>query len=373
MPYGLVLEGGGAKGSYQLGSYMALQEENKDIRLVVGTSMGALNGAFVVQGNTDVLVKVWSMSTFDESRDLMESLAVWRGNIYDPIQLARTARAASRMDIRPLRELIHRHIDEDTIRAAEVDYGLVVYSLTEGKTKFLYLDDIPRGQLGKYILASCCYPVFSPIKIDGNLYVDGGIGNNLPYEMVLARGLDPIILRTNPLKAEDRFPEGATVIGPDRPVADTMHFDPILAPDRMRTGYRHAKRILGGYDGLDYTFFPIDEAEAMQRLSELFFFRKEDFRYLVAEKGSLERGIVETLWPQLARSLALPEAYSYKQLYLALIEARAQQLHFDPDRIYHADGLIREMEEKEGISPRVETVLERVLHLLFRGKRVAIG
>lgn len=62
MAKGLVLEGGGAKGSYQLGLFRALQETHPDIDLVVGTSMGALTGAFIVQGNTDVLADIWQSS-----------------------------------------------------------------------------------------------------------------------------------------------------------------------------------------------------------------------------------------------------------------------------------------------------------------------
>lgn len=371
MPYGLVLEGGGAKGSYQLGAYMALQEKDRDIRLVVGSSIGALNGAFIVQKKTDVLAKIWTRMSFDGGRELMEAMDRIK-KVHDPLTLAKTARAMSRADIRPLKEMIHRHVDEEAIRASEMDYGLVVYSVTEAKTKFLYLEDIPRGELPAYILASCCYPIFPPIKIGGNLYVDGGIGNNMPYEMVLARGMTPIILRTNPPKAGEKLPKNALVIGPKRPVAETMNFDPALSPERMRQGYRHGRRVLNGYDGIDYLFYPISEKEAFFRLQDLFFSAKEDFRYMISEKGSLERGIVESLWPKLAEELALGEAYSYKTLYLGLVEARADQLGMDKDRLYPVDDLIEEMRGRRDVRPRVESTLERVLYLLFSGKRLAI-
>ncbi|MDY6045130.1 MAG: patatin-like phospholipase family protein [Peptoniphilus sp.] len=371
MTYGLVLEGGGAKGSYQLGSYMAVQEKHPDIRLVVGTSIGALNGAFIVQGNTDVMAKIWNRMALPGGKEMSGALArIKRG--FDPLTLAKTARAASRMDIRPLKELIHRHVDEQAIRNSDIDYGLVVYNVTEAKTEFLYLEDIPRGELSNYILASCCYPVFAPIKIGGKLYADGGIGNNLPYEMVLAKGYDPIILRTNPPTSGEHIPEGAVVIGPNRPIAGTMDFDPERSPERMRAGYRHGLRVLEGYDGIEYLFYPIAEAEAFERLRELFFSAKEDFRYMAEEKGSTERGIVENLWPVLAEELALSKDYSYKQLYLALLEARADQLHMDRDRVYSISGMVAEMAERRDVRPRVGTTLERVLYLLFGGKRLAI-
>lgn len=371
MAKGLVLEGGGAKGSYQLGLYRALQETHPDIRLVVGTSMGALTGAFIVQGNTDVLADIWQKFSFDGSRELMLSLDEVK-KTPDIVRMAKTARAALNMDMAPLKELIHRHIDEEKIRASEIDYGLVVYSLSEGKTKYLYLDDIPKGKLHQYILASCAYPVFPPVKIDGKLYVDGGVGDNLPYKMVSEKGLEPVILRTNPPKEGEHLPEHAVVLGPARPVADTMHFDADLAPYRMQQGYRHGRRILMGYDGLDYTFYPISEKEAFRRLSELFFARTEDFRYLAEAKGSGERGIVENLWPTLASALDLPEDYSYKALFIGLMEARGSLLHLPKDPFYTVDGFLNALDEKSHVHPRVTTTLDRVLYLLFCGKRLAI-
>lgn len=125
MAKGLVLEGGGAKGSYQLGLYRALQETHPDIGLVVGTSMGALTGAFIVQGNTDVLAEVWQKFSFEGGRELMLSLDEVK-KAPDIIRIAKTARAALNMDVAPLKELIHRHIDEEKIRASKIDYGLVV-------------------------------------------------------------------------------------------------------------------------------------------------------------------------------------------------------------------------------------------------------
>lgn len=371
MAKGLVLEGGGAKGSYQLGLFRALQETHPDIDLVVGTSMGALTGAFIVQGNTDVLADIWQKFSFEGGRELMLSLDEAK-KTPDIIRIAKTARAALNMDVAPLKELIHRHIDEEKIRVSKMDYGLVVYNLSEGKTEYLYLEDIPEGKLHQYILASCAYPIFPPVRIDGKLYVDGGVGNNLPYEMVLAKGMEPVILRTNPPKKGEKLPKEALVLGPARPVADTMHFDADLAPYRMQQGYRHGRRIIMGYDGLDYTFYPISEKEALRRLSELFFARTEDFRYLAEVKGSGERGIVENLWPSLAADLGLSEDYSYKALFIGLMEARGNMLHLPKDSFYTVEGFLKALDEKNHVHPRVVSTLDRVLYLLFCGKRLAI-
>ena len=57
--YGLVLEGGGAKGAYHVGAYKAIRELNIEIGGIAGTSIGAINGAMMVQGDYELLEKVW--------------------------------------------------------------------------------------------------------------------------------------------------------------------------------------------------------------------------------------------------------------------------------------------------------------------------
>jgi NTE family protein len=60
---GVVLEGGGAKGSYQVGALLALKKSRIKIDGVVGTSIGAINAAFVVQNNYRILKRMWTKAT----------------------------------------------------------------------------------------------------------------------------------------------------------------------------------------------------------------------------------------------------------------------------------------------------------------------
>lgn len=59
MKYSLVLGGGGAKGSYEIGVFKALEEIGIEIDSVYGTSIGALNGAMVVQGDVKKAEEIW--------------------------------------------------------------------------------------------------------------------------------------------------------------------------------------------------------------------------------------------------------------------------------------------------------------------------
>ena len=67
--YGLVFDGGGARGAYQIGAWRALTEAGVKIEAVAGTSVGALNGALVCMGNLEQAERIWSEMTFSRVMD----------------------------------------------------------------------------------------------------------------------------------------------------------------------------------------------------------------------------------------------------------------------------------------------------------------
>ena len=68
--YGLVLDGGGARGAYQIGAWKALREAGVHINAVAGTSVGALNGALICMGDLEKAEKIWSEMTFSRVMDV---------------------------------------------------------------------------------------------------------------------------------------------------------------------------------------------------------------------------------------------------------------------------------------------------------------
>ena len=73
--YGLVLEGGGAKGAYQIGAWKALKEAGVKIKGIAGTSVGALNGALIC------------MDDFENAKNIWESIAYSKVMKVDDIQM----------------------------------------------------------------------------------------------------------------------------------------------------------------------------------------------------------------------------------------------------------------------------------------------
>ena len=68
--YGIVLAGGGAKGGYEIGVWKALKELEIPMKAIAGTSVGALNGAIMVQGDYDAACDLWSNMQIQDVLDL---------------------------------------------------------------------------------------------------------------------------------------------------------------------------------------------------------------------------------------------------------------------------------------------------------------
>ena len=145
---GLVLAGGGAKGSYQVGVYQALMELGWLPDVITGASVGKVNEAADLWRSLDNhgVLELPEGKTPEELRDfLLETL---RGG---------------GLNTEPLGQTIDQYMDEDAIRASHIKYGLVITEMNTLRSVQCTLDDIPQGQLKDYMLASsACFPALRP-------------------------------------------------------------------------------------------------------------------------------------------------------------------------------------------------------------------
>ncbi len=192
----LVLGGGGSKGAYQIGAWKALRELGISFDLVVGTSIGALNGALMAQGSYERAVELW---------ESIEYSKIFAGDRAEEIEKVRTTADLIRytiggvvregpLDASPLQERIVEYLDEEALRASPVDFGLVTVEFPTLKPVTLTKNDVPAGKMADFLMASAsCFPVFPPKAIDGVRYVDGGYHDNLPVKMALGLGAESIL------------------------------------------------------------------------------------------------------------------------------------------------------------------------------------
>ena len=135
--YGLVLEGGGARGAYQIGAWKALTEAGIKINAVAGTSVGALNGALICMGDVEKAEKIWNEITYsrvmDVDDDWMEELFGREMPIREVILEVLRHLKEGGVDITPLRELIRENIDEKKIRASGIEFCLITFSVSQMK------------------------------------------------------------------------------------------------------------------------------------------------------------------------------------------------------------------------------------------------
>jgi NTE family protein len=180
----LVFSGGGARGAYQIGVWQALVELGltHKIGAVYGTSVGAINGAAYMQGDIDKAKEIWSSLTYQNVfADLPESEnRLSRKNL----KWIREAIKQKGLDVQPLKNLLYTSLDEKIIRSIPMDFGLVVFDLTNRRPRYLLREEMEAGKLIDYVIASASFPVFQAHRIDDYVYTDGGVYDNRPINFV---------------------------------------------------------------------------------------------------------------------------------------------------------------------------------------------
>ena len=214
----LVLQGGGALGSYQAGVVEALNAGGIHPTWVAGTSIGAINAA-IIAGNPperrmERLRAFWdrvtsgtallphSPQTHGIEREISSSLAWWVGlpgfyAIRPPFAELFTGKPpVSGYDTGPLEDTLNELVDFDrinaghtwlSVNAVNVRTGVYTTFTNYGQTRDTGIHDIERVTFtARHIMASGALPpAFPPVEIDGKLYWDGGLLSNSPLMNIL--------------------------------------------------------------------------------------------------------------------------------------------------------------------------------------------
>lgn len=325
--YAIMLDGGGARGAYQIGAWKALREAGIKINAVAGTSVGALNGALICMGDIDKAEEIWKEITFsrvmDVDDDWMERLFNKENKFGEVLKELREMLSNGGVDVAPLRELIHEAIDERKIRSSGIEFCVLTFSVTDMKELDLSIYDIPEGMLEDFLLASAYLVGFKREKLHGKVYMDGGVVNNVPLGALIDRGYKDIIeIRIFGPGREPRvrITEEMTVhqIAPRVRLGSIIEFHSKRSRQNMKIGYYDAKRMIYGLEGRIYYIEQTHEEcyykTRIQRMSEV------------------DR--VET-----AFELRMPLGYTEVELYMAMLEASAKILRIQKYKIYTVDEL----------------------------------
>lgn len=244
--WGLVLAGGGGKGAYQIGAFRALREKGVDdyITAVSGVSVGALNLVLFAYNDQKMAEDVWKNISPKQFLEVDPELIDFKEGL---------------MSRDGLTEILDNYIDMEIIRKNE---RRLYVTLTEvdaqgkaqsGLAKYFSLNYKGDKRIRDLLLASSALPIiYEPVEIDGKLYKDGGLKDNLPIAPLYAEGLRHFIvvgLSPDTKIDYDRFPGAEFVfIKPGKNIGGfwdgTLDFTSDGARTRMEIGYKDALRAL---------------------------------------------------------------------------------------------------------------------------------
>lgn len=270
----LVLAGGGSLGAYQVGAMEALTELGYQFDIVTGTSIGAINGAFVCNKQLDRLKDLWLSITPEQvmvnginlsirelgarpTKTFAIDLRKWG------LEYLRGGRLGA--DISPFKEYVRRSLDIDACYASDVKYGLVTTLFPSMKLVDVDMQAVDRENFLDYIHASsACFPIFPVEKIGKHRYIDGFYNDNLPIRLAFSMGADNVIaidMRLFSLKPQHSFYlslPNVTYIAPYITMGSMMDFSIKVIQKNMALGYldvmKHYKKLRGylyAFEGID--------------------------------------------------------------------------------------------------------------------------
>jgi NTE family protein len=179
MPYqvGFVLSGGGARGFAHLGMLDAFLEIGIKPDVISGVSAGAIAGAFFSSGKTP-----------HEIHQILKT-----GNLFKYTAITLPVNGLLKLD--GLQKVIEKEIPFKRIEDLPIPLFVGVSNVTDGMVEYLN-----KGTLSKLVLASASIPVlFSPVQIDGKLYCDGGLLENIPITPLLGKCRKIVVFNISPL------------------------------------------------------------------------------------------------------------------------------------------------------------------------------
>ena len=342
----LVLAGGGARGSYQVGVWRALTELGWNPQIITGTSVGSLNGAMFALDLYETARDMW---TSIRSQDVMELPEETR-NLTELHQFLRDVVRAGGMDVTPLEEIVERVLDEDALRASPIRFGLVTVEKRGLKPRELPLEEIPKGKVKDYLLASAaCFPALRAKQIDGVQFLDGGYRDNMPTALAQKMGAEELVcvdLEGVGITLPNRTGLPTTMVRSYWELGDILHFDPDTARRNIELGYYDTLRAFGRLRGCAYAV-----AKTEQTAQDAAAFRQ---RFDAVQKAVKAKYPV-TLTADLALKLA-----NMQDAELAPLEAAAEDVGVDPTRYYTVETLAKAFLETcdrtriEGFGPLFE-------------------
>ncbi len=355
--YGLVLEGGGARGAYQIGVWKALLEFGVKIKGIAGVSVGALNGALFCMGDYLKAEELWSSITYSNIMNVNEEqIRKLKNKDLKNIDIKELLKDIKQfvtdrgINITPLKNLINEYVDEDKIRNSDIEFLVGTFEVSKLKGVEIVAKETKENALKDYLLASSYLPAFQNEKLQGIKYLDGGLSNNVPVDMLINRGYkDIIIIRIYGLGLEKpiKIPKDVNIIeiAPKANLGGILEFDSRKSKRNIKLGYYDAVKQMCSLRGkIYYIDGLLSEEECLNNLIHVNNYAKmallEYYKLNYEDLDIYTRLFLETVCPRLAATLKLKKEWTYQELYISLLELCAKAVMITKYKVYTEEQLL---------------------------------
>ena len=267
----LVLGGGGAKGSYEVGVWKALNKLNMKFDIVTGVSIGSINGAFYAANEYKKCLKMWRTITTNDLFDVAIGSKLSKEDLQSLVKQMSTGG----ISFANAEKFLKKNINEEKVRKSKINYGLVTISLTNKKPRFLTKEQIPYGKLVDYICASSiCYPFVHTQDINDESFIDGGFYDGIPINLAIDMGATEIVAVDLSVLAINKKPKDKNVKVDVIKMKDktplTLTFTKEYADKNIKYGYNDTMKHFNKLDGNIYTFKKNDLDKSYNELNKYF-------------------------------------------------------------------------------------------------------
>ncbi|MBN1133109.1 MAG: patatin-like phospholipase family protein [Bacteroidales bacterium] len=177
---GIVLSGGAARGFAHPGVLKALHEFNMEPEIIAGASAGAIAGGFYADGY--------------EPEEILE---LFKGKRFLDLARLRMGKTGL-LEVEGLRKLLRKNMRAKDFDGLKKEFVVSVTNFRTGEAEYL-----TEGDLVESIIASSSIPVlFTPVKLNGKLYIDGGVVDNFPVGPIREKCKKLVGVAVNPIGEE---------------------------------------------------------------------------------------------------------------------------------------------------------------------------
>lgn len=312
---GIVLDGGGGKGAYQIGVWKYLKESKlyNSISAISGTSVGGLNSCLFALDEYNLAETIWTQKIQDkilsidiDIKEICSKIALQFGiqnfvpgaSIISFFTMLSTRGYFSR---KGLIEILDEYIDLNELSKMEFPIYATCVELPLFETRYFKLNSYDTETIKKILLATSAIPIIFPKEeIEGKYYYDGGIKDNSPITPLYEEGCTDIIvihLKADEILKDRR--EGVNIyeICPQEDLGNffkgTLDFSTEGAYRRIEQGYRDAKEILSPVVDIAKAGAGIIKDLDMMREHEKIF--KENRKALLEERKLLKSNLNDNM------------------------------------------------------------------------------